>query len=226
MADLVTARSLCKTYHPGRLNVEALRGIDLDISAGSFVVFLGPSGSGKSTLLNLVGGISRPSQGTLQVCGVDVSQVGQADLARLRREHVGYVFQFFNLLPSQDALENTALPLLARGISWSEARRQARSTLEQLGLGERLAHRPSELSGGEQQRVAIARAVVGRPELLLADEPTGNLDSENTRQIMSLLIELHRELGLTCILATHNPAFCEIASQVIELVDGAIRSQR
>lgn len=223
MNNLITARSLHKTYRSGRLIVEALRGVDLDISAGAFVVLLGPSGSGKSTLLNLIGGISRPSQGALQVCGVNLSHASPAELTRLRREHVGYIFQFFNLLPSQNALENTALPLLARGTAWAEARQQARSTLEQLGLAQRIGHRPSELSGGEQQRVAIARAVAGKPELLLADEPTGNLDSENTLQIMEILGHLQRKLSLTIILATHNPAFCQMASQVIEIVDGTLR---
>lgn len=221
---IIAARGLRKVYRPGGPQVEALRGIDLEIQAGAFVVLLGPSGGGKTTLLNLLGGISKPTSGELIVCGVNLTQSSSAGLAAYRRDHIGIVFQFFQLLPTQTALENTALALLARGVPWTQARQEARRMLEQLGLGSRLDHHPNELSGGEQQRVAIARAIVGHPTLLLADEPTGNLDSENAAEVMGLLVRLHKELGVTCILATHNPDFCDAATMVLQLRDGLLHS--
>ncbi len=224
--NLISAKNLQKIYQPGRLAVEALRGVNLDIAPGAFAVLLGPSGGGKTTLLNLLGGLSRPTSGSLVVCGVDLAQANAADLNRFRRSQVGFVFQFFNLLPSQTALDNVALAMLARGLGWTSARREAQQALERLGLASRLGHRPGELSGGEQQRVAIARALVGRPTLLLADEPTGNLDSENAAEIMRLLAALREDFHLTCILATHNPEFSRLATQVIELRDGLIQPPR
>ncbi|MBN2549249.1 MAG: ABC transporter ATP-binding protein [Anaerolineales bacterium] len=226
---IISAKNLHKSYRRGQVTVPALRGIDLAVETGAFVVFIGPSGCGKSTLLNLIGGIDQPSSGSLQVSGVQLEAASQAELTRFRRQHIGFVFQFYNLLPSLNALDNVCLPLLAQGWRWGRARQRSATILAQVGLHQRQKHRPGELSGGEQQRVAIARALAGLPDpptqaLLLADEPTGDLDSVNARTVISLMHELNQRLGVTLLVATHNLTIAQEADQVYEMQDGRIHS--
>ena len=221
----IQVRSLSKTYQRGKINVEALRRIDLDIPEHAFTVILGPSGSGKSTLLQLLGGVDRASAGKIFVAGKALHQASESDLTRFRRDHIGYIFQFYNLLTSLNALDNVALPLLARGESFHQARKSAAALLEQIGLGDRLAHKPNELSGGEQQRVAIARALVVKPVLVLADEPTGDLDSETADEIMGIMSDLNHLLGVTFIVASHNRSFLSYASLCYAIVDGRLSVQ-
>jgi putative ABC transport system ATP-binding protein len=219
---LVSAAGLTRTYRRGFRVVEALRGIDLEVERGEFLVVIGPSGGGKSTLLNLIGGLDRPHAGTLEVAGFDVVGASQRQLDGYRRRHVGFVFQFFNLISTLDAVDNVALALLARGVGWGESRRRATDLLAEFGLADRTDHRPLELSGGEQQRVAIARAVAAAPDLLLADEPTGDVDAATTTAIMELLQRLNRERGVTVIAVTHDPAVMPFATRVLTLRDGVV----
>ncbi len=219
---LVIAAGLRRAYRRGSRQVEALRGVDLTVSPGELLMVIGPSGGGKSTLLNLIGGLDRPDGGTLQVAGVDLGRAGQRDLDTYRRRHVGFVFQFFNLISTLDAIDNVALALLARGTGWAESRERAAALLGEFGLAERSHHLPAELSGGEQQRVAIARAVVATPDLILADEPTGDVDAANTVTIMELLQRLNREQGVTVIAVTHDPAVLPFATRVVTLRDGVV----
>ena len=216
----VHADALTRTYRRGAEDVHALLEVSLAIRPSAFAVVLGPSGSGKSTLLNLIGGIDRPTSGQLRVDGLELHAMSERQLDGYRRDYVGFVFQFNNLLPNLDALENVALPLVAQGRSWAQARAQAGAQLEALGLGSRVGHRPAELSGGEQQRVALARAVVSRPALVLADEPTGDLDLESAEIVLDLMSALNRDLGVTFVIATHNPRLESRATQVIELTNG------
>lgn len=216
----IQADVLTRTYRRGSEEVHALTDVTISIPPSAFAVVLGPSGSGKSTLLNLIGGIDRPTRGHLTVVGLDLHTLTEGQLDAYRRDHVGFVFQFNNLLPNLNALENVALPLVAQGQSWAQARDPARSQLTALGMGSRIAHRPAELSGGEQQRVALARAVVSRPSLVLADEPTGDLDSESAEVVLDLMSSLHQDLGTTFVIATHNPRLRSRATQLIELKDG------
>ncbi len=221
MADdvLVVARDLTKVYRQGRREIPALRGITLAVRRGEWVAIVGPSGCGKSTLLNLIAGLDRPTSGSLQVAGQEIGLLGEEALARWRRHNVGIVFQFFQLMPTLTAVENVELPmLLARR---KGARQRALALLEQVGIGHVADHLPSELSGGEQQRVAIARALANDPALLLADEPTGNLDSESGRQVVQLFSELWRA-GRTLILVTHDPNIASLAARVVELRDGRV----
>jgi putative ABC transport system ATP-binding protein len=218
--DLVEAHGLTRTFRRGSEHVHALVDVTLAIPRSSFAVVFGPSGSGKSTLLNLIGGIDRPTSGRLRVGELDLTSLTERQLDGYRRDHVGFVFQFNNLLPNLDATENAALPLIAQGISWARARQQAAAQLAALGLGHRSAHRPHELSGGEQQRVALARAVIARPDLILADEPTGDLDQESAEVVLDLMSILNRELGVTFVVATHNPRLEAHATHVIDLADG------
>jgi len=199
-----------------------LRRVDLQIKTGDFVALLGPSGGGKSTLLHLIGAIDTPSSGRLTVCNVRLDQAGESERTRLRREKVALIFQFYNLMPSLSAQDNVALPLLARGCSWGKARHSAVESLRAVGLNHRLKHRPSELSGGEQQRVAIARALVTHPDLILADEPTGDLDSVAAREVLDQMLVLNRKAGITFIVATHNLAVANATSTIIELHDGQL----
>jgi putative ABC transport system ATP-binding protein len=195
----------------------------LDIPAGAFAVIFGPSGGGKSTLLNLLGGIDRPTSGQIRVDGLRLETASEEQLTRFRRKQVGFIFQFYNLFPSLDALDNVCLPLLARGLPRKAARRQAQTALEQVGLIQRQSHKPAELSGGEQQRVAIARAMVGQPGLVLADEPTGDLDADSTELVMRLMVELNCSVGTTFIIATHNERLRHFAGLVIDLYDGLLQ---
>jgi putative ABC transport system ATP-binding protein len=200
--------------------VHALRGVDLSIARREFVALVGPSGSGKSTVLNLIGGLDRPTSGQVWINDTELSASDERTLTRHRRQHVGFVFQTFNLLPRLTAEENVALPLMFSGVPQKERRERARALLERVGLGQRLNHRPTQLSGGEQQRVAIARALVGEPALLLADEPTGNLDTVIGAEIMALLKELNAERGLTVLVVTHDPEVAAFADRVVKLRDG------
>jgi putative ABC transport system ATP-binding protein len=218
----VRAVRLTRTFEVGETAVAALRGIDLEVARGQFVALVGPSGSGKSTFLNLVGGLDRPTAGELWVDGVELSASKERALTEHRRRRVGFVFQGFNLLPRLTALENVAVPLLFVGVPERERLDRASELLDQVGLGDRLDHRPSQLSGGEQQRVAIARALIARPAIILADEPTGNLDSTTGGETMALLGHLNREQGVTLLLVTHNSEAASFADRVIRLRDGRV----
>ncbi len=220
---LISAAGLEKVYKRGNEELIALRSVDLAVKKGEFVVILGPSGSGKSTLLHLLGGIDQPTRGKLSVSGVNLTTASEAELTRFRREHIGFIFQFYNLLPSLNALDNVILPLLANGCSWKNAREKGIAMLERVGLGHRISHTPWQLSGGEQQRVAIARAMVHEPDVIFADEPTGDLDASNAASIISLMKELNRSQDITIIVATHNPAFLDAATTAYELVDGRLK---
>ena len=195
-----------KSYRLGPVEVEVLKGIDLRVEAGDFISIMGPSGSGKSTLMNILGLLGRPSAGTYRVSGRDVSTMNDRELSAFRNEHIGFVFQSFNLLGHLTALENAALPLVYRGLGRREVRRRARDILEKVAMGDRLDHRPDQLSGGQKQRVAIARALVGAPTAVLADEPTGALDSDTADEVMRLLIQLNREERVAVVIITHDPA--------------------
>jgi lipoprotein-releasing system ATP-binding protein len=201
-----------------------LSGIDLTIAGGETVAIIGESGVGKSTLLHLLGGLDRPNQGTVRVAGTDLAPLRDRDLARFRSESIGFVFQFHHLLPDFTALENVMMPLLIAGEAPGGARGKATSLLERVGLGERLLHRPGELSGGEQQRVAVARAVVRRPALVLADEPTGNLDPDTGSEVERLLIELNREAGITCVVVTHSPRLAGAMDRTMRLTHGHLEA--
>jgi len=217
---LIQARGLQKNYRRGKTLVEAVRGVDLDVPAGAFVVIIGPSGGGKTTLLHLLGGIDHPSAGKISVNGQALEIASESELTRFRRDHIGFVFQFYNLLPSLNALDNVILPLLARGWSWKKASQCGQAFLQRVGLQARWQHKPGELSGGEQQRVAIARALVGEPVVILADEPTGDLDSVTSKEIIQLMVDLNHQLGTTFIIATHNQATCQFATRTYEMRDG------
>jgi putative ABC transport system ATP-binding protein len=218
---LIRLRSVTRSYPMGKVAVHALRGIDLDIEANEYVAIMGPSGSGKSTLMNILGCLDSPTSGEFQLEGRDVSGFSDAQLSRLRGDFVGFVFQTFNLLPRMTALHNVEMPLIYAGVRGRRRKQQAREALERVGLGDRMHHRPNEMSGGQRQRVAIARALVNGPSLILADEPTGNLDSGTGREIMQVLDTLH-DAGNTILLVTHEAYIAEHASRRIHLRDGRI----
>lgn len=220
---MINITDLHKTYRRGDEVVEAIRGINLQVNDGDFVVVVGPSGGGKSTLLNLIGGIDHPTSGSIQYGGYELAGASEEALTVFRRNHIGFVFQFYNLLYSLNAVENVQLPLMAKRVPMKIAREKAVETLKQVGLAHRLTHLPSELSGGEQQRVAIARSIIAEPKLVLADEPTGDLDSVATREINQLMHQLNQEMGITFIVATHNLLLTEKATRVYELKDGKIQ---
>jgi putative ABC transport system ATP-binding protein len=218
----IRAIDLTRTFQMGETQIKALRGVSLQVIAGEFVALVGPSGSGKSTFLNLVGGLDRPTSGELWVDGVELSASKEKALTEHRRHRVGFVFQSFNLLPRLTALENVAVPLIFSGVPERERLLRACELLEQMGLRQRLAHRPTQLSGGEQQRVAIARALVGQPAIILADEPTGNVDSATGAEIMALLQRLNRERGVTLLLVTHDAEAAAFANRIVQLRDGRV----
>ncbi len=218
---ILTVDSVEKVYQGGR-GVAALRGVSFTVERGEFVALMGPSGCGKSTLLHLVGGMDRPSRGRVLLNDTVISALGEEALASFRRTRVGFVFQFFNLLPTLSVVENVALPLMLAGASDRAASKRADALLERVGLAARARHFPSELSGGEMQRAAVARALVAEPELVLADEPTGNLDSENGEQVMRLFSELNRELHITILLATHSQESALYTDRTIRMKDGLI----
>ena len=213
---------LTRSYQLEGVAVEALRGVSLRIDHGEFVAIIGPSGSGKSTLMHLLGCLDRPSSGVLRVNGVEMSKLSDTELAELRNRTIGFVFQSFHLLARTSALENVALPLVYRGVGKTERRDRARAALEAVGLGHRLDHRPSQMSGGEQQRVAIARALVGDPKILLADEPTGNLDTASGTEVMAILDRLNTDHAMAVVLVTHEPAIAAHARRQIHVRDGLI----
>jgi putative ABC transport system ATP-binding protein len=215
-----SARALTKVYRMGEAEVHALRGVDLEIRAGEFIVLLGPSGSGKSTLLNILGGLDTPSSGELRFLGEDLSRADENALTRFRRAHVGFVFQFYNLIPSLTARENVALvtDISVRPMPPEEA-------LGRVGLGARLHHFPSQLSGGEQQRVAIARAIAKRPEVLLCDEPTGALDYETGKLVLEVIARINAELGTTALVITHNAAIAAMADRVLRMANGRLAGE-
>jgi putative ABC transport system ATP-binding protein len=212
-----------KYYHLGDFQVHALRGITLDVRAGEFVAVMGASGSGKSTLMNIIGCLDKPSRGSYYLDGVDVSQMEKSELARIRNRKLGFVFQQFNLLSRTSALENVELPTIYAGITPQEREERAKAALERVGLAERSHHYPSQLSGGQQQRVAIARALVNRPAILLADEPTGNLDSRTSVEIMGIFQELNEAQGLTVVIVTHEHDIAQYAKRALEFRDGKLR---
>ena len=222
METVVRTVGLTRRYKMGDTQVDALRGVDLTVTRREFVALVGPSGSGKSTVLNLVGGLDQPTSGQVWINGTELSASDERTLTRHRRQHVGFVFQSFNLLPRLTAKENVALPLMFSGVPEKERLARAEELLERVGLGPRLTHRPTQLSGGEQQRVAIARALVGEPALLLADEPTGNLDSATGAEIMRLLKALNQERGLTLLVVTHDPEIAAFATRTVRLRDGKV----
>lgn len=222
MAPLIVCEDLWKIYRVGDVEVQALRGINLTIDRGEFVAVMGTSGSGKSTLMNILGCLDQPTRGLCQLDGLDVATAKPDLLAELRNRQIGFVFQSFNLIPRTSALENAQLPLFYRGLSIKEQRKQAAAALQRVGLAGREQHYPTQLSGGQQQRVAIARALVGAPSILFADEPTGNLDTASSREIMNILEELNREDGITIILVTHESDIAAYASRELVMKDGQI----
>ena len=213
-----------KHYHQGDALVKALDGVDLTIHKGEFTSIMGRSGSGKSTLLNMLGALDRPSDGSVKIDGIDVAKLSSRKLVGIRRSKIGFVFQQYNLVPTLTALENVELPLKYSGISSKKRLQQATKALEEVGLGQRTRHRPQQMSGGEQQRVAIARALVTKPAIILADEPTGEVDSHTAEQIIDLMKKLNQELGATFIIVTHDPAVAQHTNRIIMLSDGRIES--
>ncbi|SIS75713.1 putative ABC transport system ATP-binding protein [Roseivivax lentus] len=223
-APLIELEGITRIYGQGAAEVRALDGIDLTIREGEFVAIMGPSGSGKSTALNVIGCLDRPSGGHYRFCGTEVATLTRDQRALLRRHYLGFVFQGYNLLPRMSALQNVELPLIYKGLKRAERNRAAMAALRHMGLGDRAHHDPSELSGGQQQRVAIARALAGRPRVMLADEPTGNLDTKRSIEIMEVLTALNREEGLTIVMVTHEDDMAAFADRLIWMVDGRIAS--
>ena len=219
---MIELRNVSRTYKMGSEQIHALDHVDLSIADGEFVAVTGPSGSGKSTLLHVIGGLDTPTAGSIVVDGQDLAQASDRELARFRNRRIGFVFQTFNLQPTYTALENVALPLVFAGVPPREREARARDALAAVGLGERQRHRPAEMSGGERQRVAIARALVTEPAYILADEPTGNLDSTTGHEIVALLDRLHRERALTVLLVTHDHDIATLAARQIALRDGRV----
>lgn len=221
METVINLDKIVKNYYIGSIVVEALRAVDIDIKTNEYVAIMGPSGSGKSTLMNLVGALDTPTSGEYILNGTDVSKMDDDRLAEIRNREIGFIFQTFNLLPRYTALENVMLPLVYAGIGKSERIAMATKTLTEVGLADRMDHRPNELSGGQRQRVAVARALVNNPSIILADEPTGNLDSKTSIDIMKLFGEIHNK-GNTIILVTHEEAIARYAHRIIRLIDGMI----
>ncbi len=222
MATLIQIRDVSKLYERGRQKVEVLHHIDLDIAEGDFLALMGPSGSGKTTLLNLIGGLDVPSGGSIAVGGQRIDQLGSSALARWRASQVGFVFQFYNLMPTLSAQRNVELPLLLTKLSAGERRKRASIALQLVGLADRASHKPTELSGGQQQRVSIARAIVSDPTLLVCDEPTGDLDRQSAEEVLSLLRALNRDHGKTILMVTHDPKAAEYANSTLELDKGTL----
>ena len=223
--SLISAVNLKKVYGTGDTAVTALDNVSLQVEPGEFVAIMGPSGCGKSTLLHLLGGLDRPSGGTVTIDGHNLSDLSDNQLTEIRRRHIGFIFQFFNLIPVLDALENAALPVTLDGVRPAEAKKRATEWLEKVGLKERFDHRPDQLSGGQQQRVAVARALVANPALVLADEPTGNLDTRASEEIATLLRQVANDWGRAVIIVTHDPRIAAYADRIIFLKDGAIVDQ-
>ena len=225
MEPLIRLRGVVKSYKRGRQVVEVLHNLDLDVQPGEFLALMGPSGSGKTTLLNLIGGLDRPTDGEVVVAGEHIDDLSGGGLAKWRARHVGFVFQFYNLMPTLSAERNVELPLLLTHLSAAERRKNVDAALALVSLTDRKKHKPSELSGGQQQRVAIARAIVADPTLLVCDEPTGDLDRETAEEILGLLQLLNREQGKTVIMVTHDPKAASFASRVVHLDKGALAAE-
>lgn len=225
MSTLIETRDLSKVYERGKQKVEVLHHINLDIAEGDFLALMGPSGSGKTTLLNLIGGLDTPTGGSITVAGQRLDQLSGGQLAKWRASHVGFVFQFYNLMPMLSAQRNVELPLLLTKLSAAQRRKNASIALQLVGLGERASHKPSELSGGQQQRVAIARAIVSDPTLLVCDEPTGDLDRQSAEEVLGLLRVLNREHGKTIVMVTHDPKAAEYANHTLHLDKGTLVEQ-
>ena len=223
MQHMISIRELTKTYIMGIHNVHALRGVNLDIQKNEYVALMGPSGSGKSTLMNLIGCLDSPTSGTYILNGIDVSSMTDSELAEVRNKEIGFVFQSFNLLPKLSALDNVALPLVYAGMKRAVRKEKAMDVLNKVGLGDRVHHRPNELSGGQKQRVAIARALINDPAIILADEPTGNLDTKTSMEIMEIFDKIH-QAGNTVILVTHEPDIARHAQRIVKLLDGQVDS--
>jgi putative ABC transport system ATP-binding protein len=222
--DAVMFEDVSKSYYRGDIEIPVLQRISLDIPEGAFQALMGPSGSGKTTLLNLIAGIDRPSAGKVVVCGEDISKLSDAALARWRSRHIGFVFQFYNLMPVLSAFENVELPLLLTRLDGSERKKQVETALNIVGLGDRMAHYPNQLSGGQEQRVAIARALVTDPDLILADEPTGDLDKQSAEDVLTLLSRLNVEFKKTIVMVTHDPRAAEKARSVLHLDKGELQA--
>ncbi|MDE2368117.1 MAG: ABC transporter ATP-binding protein [Burkholderiales bacterium] len=222
MTRLIEIRDLSKVYERGKQKVEVLHHIDLDVEQGEYLALMGPSGSGKTTLLNLIGGLDLPSAGSISVDGQRIDQLGAGALARWRAAKVGFVFQFYNLMPMLSAQRNVELPLLLTKLSAAERRKRAAIALQLVGLADRASHKPTELSGGQQQRVSIARAIVSDPTLLVCDEPTGDLDRQSAEEVLGLLRLLNREHGKTVLMVTHDPKAAEYANQILHLDKGTL----
>jgi putative ABC transport system ATP-binding protein len=225
MGTLIQIRDLSKVYERGKQKVEVLHHINLDIAEGDFLALMGPSGSGKTTLLNLIGGLDSPSAGSISVAGSRIDQLGGGALAKWRASNVGFVFQFYNLMPMLSAQKNVELPLLLTKLSGAQRKKNAAIALQLVGLAERASHKPSELSGGQQQRVAIARAIVSDPTLLVCDEPTGDLDRQSAEDVLGLLRTLNREHGKTIVMVTHDPKAAEYANHTLHLDKGTLVEQ-
>lgn len=224
---IIELKQLVKRFYIGQPNeLEILHGLDLKINKGEFVAIVGESGSGKSTLMNIIGALDRPTEGSYLLNGVDIGKLGDRELSEIRNKQIGFVFQTYNLIPRTTALENVELPLLYGGVSGKERRKRSKELLELMGMGDRMDHRPDELSGGQKQRTAIARAMANDPSIILADEPTGALDSETGRHIMDIFHKLHREQGKTIVLITHSTELAEETQRIITLKDGYITGQR
>lgn len=219
--EMINTENLIKTYDMGKVQVHALQGVDISIKQGEFVAIMGPSGSGKSTLMHILGCLDSPTEGNYSLDGINVENLSKGKLAKIRNVKIGFVFQTFNLLPHMNVQKNVELPLLYGGMERKLRAQRAIEVLNSVGLGDRLTHKPSELSGGQRQRVAIARAIVNRPSIILADEPTGNLDSTSGSDIMTILSDLHKQ-GNTVIVVTHDKSIAQIADRIITIIDGKI----
>ncbi len=224
--NIIEIKNLTKTYGLGTSSVEVLKSIDLNVRKGEVLSIIGPSGAGKSTLLNLMGCLDNFERGQLTILGKDISEFSVDELSNLRNRHIGFIFQLHNLLPEFTALENIMMPLLIRRVDRGEAKKSAMELLEKFGLTHRHSHKPSEMSGGECQRIAVARAIVGQPDLILADEPTGSLDSHNSLKLMDILLELCRKDGKTSIIVTHDMKIAEKADRIVSMIDGKIIEEK